>query len=45
MPWNTFFTVEALTLSGLVPRFVVDIETRRVQIAGIVRQPRDAWMK
>jgi hypothetical protein len=42
-----FFTVEALTLTGLVryyALFVVDIETRRVQIAGIVRQPHGAWM-
>ncbi len=43
-----FFTVEALTLTGLVRYFVlfvIDIETRRVQIAGIVRQPHGAWMK
>ena len=25
--------------------FVVDLETRRVQVAGIVRQPHGAWMK
>ncbi len=43
-----FFTVEALTLTGLVRYyvlFVIDIETRRVQIAGIVRHPHGAWMK
>jgi putative transposase len=43
-----FFTVEVLTLGGLVRYFVlfvIDIETRRVQIAGIVRQPHGAWMK
>ena len=43
-----FFTVEALTLTGLVRYyvlFVIDIETRRVQIAGILRQPYGAWMK
>ncbi len=43
-----FFTVEVLTLAGLARHFVlfvIDIETRRVQIAGIVRQPHGAWMK
>jgi putative transposase len=43
-----FFTVEVLTLGGLVRfflLFVIDIETRCVQIAGIVRQPHGAWMK
>src|SRR6266540_4811867 len=43
-----FFTVEALTLAGLARYFVLfvmDIGTRRVHIAGIVRQPHDAWMK
>jgi len=43
-----FFTVEVLTLGGLVRYFVlfvIDIETRRVQIAGIIRQPHGAWMK
>jgi hypothetical protein len=43
-----FFTVEVLTLAGLARYFVlfvIDIETRRVQIAGIVRQPHGAWMK
>jgi len=43
-----FFSVEVLTLGGLVRYFVllvIDIETRRVQIAGIVRQPYGAWMK
>jgi len=43
-----FFSVEVLTLGGLVRYFVlfvIDIETRRVQIAGIVRQPHGAWMK
>jgi hypothetical protein len=36
---------EVLTLGGLVRyfvQFVIDIETRRVQIAGIVRQPDGA---
>jgi len=43
-----FFAVEVLTLAGLVRYyvlFVIDIETRRVQIAGIIRQPHAAWMK
>jgi putative transposase len=37
-----FFSVEVLARTGLVrtfPLFVIDLETRRVQIAGIVRQP------
>jgi hypothetical protein len=25
--------------------FVIDLETRRVQIAGVVRQPDGVWMK
>jgi len=43
-----FFTVEVLTLTGLVRYlvlFVIDLETRRVQIAGIVPQPDGRWMK
>jgi putative transposase len=43
-----FFSVEVLTLTGLVRTFVlfvIDVETRRVQVAGIVRQPHGAWMK
>jgi transposase InsO family protein len=43
-----FFTVEVLTFAGLVRYFVlfvIDIKTRRVQIAGIVRQPHGTWMK
>jgi len=43
-----FFTVEVLTLLGLVRYFVffvIDIETRRVEIAGITSQPREVWMK
>jgi putative transposase len=42
-----FFSVEVLTLTGLVRYcvlFVIDIKTRRVQIARIVRQPHGAWM-
>jgi hypothetical protein len=43
-----FFTVEVLTWAGLVRYYVhffMDIETRRVHIAGIVHQPHGAWMK
>ena len=42
-----FFSVEVLTLTGLVRYlvlFVIDIQTRRVQIGGVVRQPYGAWM-
>lgn len=42
-----FFNVEVLTHSGLVRYFVlfvIDLKTRRVEIAGIVHQPYDAWM-
>jgi len=43
-----FFTAEVLTISGLVRHhvlFVIDLATRRVEIAGIVRCPDGAWMK
>jgi putative transposase len=43
-----FFNVEVLSLTGLVRYsvlFVIDIKTRRVQIAGIVREAHGAWMK
>jgi putative transposase len=43
-----FFTVERLRPFGLVRfyvLFVIDIQTRRVHIAGIVHQPYDEWMK
>jgi transposase InsO family protein len=42
-----FFTVEALTWSGLTRfyvLFVIALQTRRVEIAGIIRQPHGAWM-
>ena len=45
---SDFFSVEVLTFTGLVRYFVlfvIDIKSRRVQIAGIVRQPHGAWMK
>ena len=43
-----FFTVEVLTAHGLIRYFVlfvIDLKTRRVEIAGIVHQPYDDWMK
>jgi putative transposase len=43
-----FFSVEVLTRIGLVRYFVlfvIDLKTRRVEIAGIVRQPDGEWMK
>lgn len=43
-----FFSVEVLMRSGLVRYFVlfmVDLQTRRVEIAGIARQPNGEWMK
>jgi transposase InsO family protein len=42
-----FFSVEVVTVRGLVRYFVlfaIDLKTRRVQIAGIVRQPSGTWM-
>ena len=42
-----FFTVEVLTAQGLVRYavlFIIDLETRRVNIAGIVHEPYGAWM-
>ncbi len=42
-----FFTVEVLTASGLIRYFVlfvIDLKTRRVEIAGISHQPYDEWM-
>ena len=43
-----FFTVEVLTRHGLVRYFVlfvIDLKTRRVEIAGMSHQPYDEWMK
>ena len=42
-----FFTVEVLTLFGLVRYhvlFVIELSTRRIEIAGITRSPAGAWM-
>jgi putative transposase len=43
-----FFTVEVLTFTSLVRYvvlFVIDLESRRVHIAGVVRQPHGAWIQ
>jgi hypothetical protein len=43
-----FFAVEVLTLRGLVRYmvwFVIDLESRRVHIAGLSRDPHDAWIQ
>jgi hypothetical protein len=43
-----FFSVEVLTRTGLVRYFVlfiIDLKTRRVEIAGIIQQPEREWMK
>jgi transposase InsO family protein len=43
-----FFTVEVLTLVGLLRYyvfFVIDIQTRQVNIAGISNQPHGRWMQ
>jgi transposase InsO family protein len=42
------FTVEVLAFTGLVRYvvwFVIDLESRRVHIAGLVRHPHDAWIQ
>jgi len=52
-PWGAiagmdFFTVEVLDLRGLIRYFVlfiIDLETRRVEIAGVVAQPEGRWMR
>jgi transposase len=43
-----FFTVEVLTWRGLATYYVLfflDLETRRVSLAGITRHPTEAWME
>jgi Integrase core domain. len=42
-----FFTIEAISWKGLVRYFVlfvIDLKTRRIEIAGIVGSPSGAWM-
>jgi len=43
-----FFTVEVLTLHGLVTYYVlffIHLESRRVEVAGITPHPNEAWMQ
>jgi transposase InsO family protein len=43
-----FFTVEVLTMQGLVTYYVlffIHLESRRVEVAGITPHPNEAWMK
>ena len=43
-----FFSVEVLSVFGLVRYvvfFVIDIKSRRVEIAGITNSPNEAWMQ
>jgi putative transposase len=43
-----FFTIEGITWKGLVRYFVlfvIDLETRRVEIAGILTSPDGTWMR
>ena len=43
-----FFSVEVLTRNGLIRHFVlfvIDLKTRRVEIAGIIQQPDGRWMQ
>ena len=43
-----FFTVEVWSLTGLVRYsvlFVIELSTRRVEIAGVVPEPNGQWMK
>ncbi len=48
MAATDFFTTEAWTKNGLVTYFVlfvIDLASRRVEIAGITANPGSAWMK
>ncbi len=48
MAATDFFTVEVLTLQGLVTYyvlFVMDLASRRVHLAGITDSPHETWMK
>ncbi len=43
-----FFTVEVLTLRGLVTYYVlffIHLESRKVEVAGMTPHPNEAWMK
>jgi transposase InsO family protein len=51
-PWDQiagtdFFTIEVWTLAGLKTYYVlftIELDTRRVHLAGITRHPNDMWM-
>jgi transposase InsO family protein len=48
LPGKDFFSVEVLTLRGLVTYYVlffIRLESRRVEIAGVTRHPAEEWMK
>src|SRR5437879_12204977 len=43
-----FFTVEVLTLTGLITHYVlffIHLESRRICLAGVTRQPDQEWME
>jgi transposase InsO family protein len=43
-----FFTVEIVTLRGLARRhvfFIIDLETRIVELGGVVHEPHGEWMR
>jgi putative transposase len=43
-----FFTVEILTWRGLITYyvlFIIQLETRRVILAGVTRHPTEGWME
>src|SRR5262249_35850909 len=43
-----FFSVEVLTARGFLRHlvlFVIDLKSRRIEIAGIVRDPNGGWMQ
>jgi hypothetical protein len=48
IPATDFFTVEVVTWRGLVRYFVlfvIDLKSRRVEIAGITPTPNGTWMQ
>ena len=43
-----FFTVEVLTLRGLITSYVlffIDLESRRICLTGVTRRPNHEWME
>ena len=48
LAWTDFFTVEVVTLRGLVTHYVlffIHLESRKVDIAGITVHPNEQWMQ